>query len=121
MKKYQGEDIYFSLKFTTSTDSDITSFNDLDNVIVYAYTNEDEIVKYSREPIAGYNSLVEVGIDGMKLQAVIPSDSTKTMLGQIMLDIMCVKTSTDGDLKENIIQKALSGIFIFNSLIKAEA
>ena len=35
MKKYQGEDIYFSLNFTNSSNLNITSFDDLENVIPY--------------------------------------------------------------------------------------
>jgi len=121
MKKFQGEDIYFTLNFTTSAGSDITSFNDLANVIVYAYTKEDNIVKFSRETKVGYSTLTPVGTDGMVLKGVITSANTKLMLGQMILDIMCIKTNTDGDGTENMIQTSMSGVFIMESLIKDEA
>jgi len=121
MKKYQGDDIYFALNFDSTTNPDITSFNDLENVIVYIYTNESNIVKYSLVSKTGYEPLINKGGLGMKLEGMMKSAYTKNMLGQIMIDIMCVKTSTVGDLKENVTQKAMSGIFILPSLIKAEA
>jgi len=121
MKKYQGEDISFSLNFNTSTNSDISSFNDLYNVLVYAYTNEDNVAKFSRVIKDGYELLVDPDGHGLILKGVISSEYTKEMNGQIILDVMCIKTVTDGDLTENIIQKALSGIFIVPTVIKAEA
>jgi len=121
MKKYQGEDIYFSLNFSASTNPDIKNFSDLYNVIVYAYTNEDNIAKFSILQQDGYGNLDDPTGDWIKLNGIITSEYTKEMNGQIILDIMCIKTSTDGDLKENLIQKAMSGIFVTPSVIKAEA
>jgi len=121
MKRYQGEDIYFSLNFSTSTIPDITSFNDLENMIVYAYTQSDIVTKFSRIAKEGYGPLLDTNGNGLTLKGVISSDNTKDMLGQIVLDIMCIKSSTEGDLTENLIQKALTGIFIMPSVIKEEA
>jgi hypothetical protein len=125
MKKYQGEDIYFSLNFSDSTNPDITSFDDLYNVVVYAYTKSDYIVKYSvlqtGDYLTGYEPLIDTRIDGTQLQGIIKSEHTALMSGQVMLDIMCIRTTTDGDTKENLIQKAMSGIFVLPSLIKAES
>ena len=120
MKKYQGEDIYFSLNFNPVDGSGLSSFNDLDNLIVYTYTNSENIVKFSRIEKEGYNPLIDINGDGMILNGVISSENTKTMTGQIMLDIMCIRTSGMGDLSENLIQKAMSGIFVLPSLIKEE-
>ena len=119
MKKYQGEDIYFSLNFSNSSNLNITSFDDLENVIVYAYTGEDDIVKFSKVPKDGYEPLSSVSPTNLK--GVIRSEFTKLMTGQIMLDIMCIATSVDGDKADNIIQRAMSGIYILPSIIKDEA
>ena len=119
MKKYQGEDIYFSLNFSNSSNVSITSFDDLENVIVYAYTGEDDIVKFSKELKEGYEPLTSASSTNLK--GVIRSEFTKLMTGQIMLDIMCIATSIDGDKAYNIIQRAMSGIYILPSIIKDEA
>lgn len=119
MKKYQGEDIYFSLNFSNSSNVNITSFDDLENVIVYAYTGENDIVKFSKELKEGYEPLTSASSTNLK--GVIRSESTKLMTGQIMLDIMCIATSIDGDKADNIIQRAMSGIYILPSIIKDEA
>ena len=119
MKKYQGEDIYFSLNFTNSSNNNITSFDDLENVIVYAYTGEDDIVKFSKVLKDGYEPLTSASATNLK--GVIRSEFTKLMTGQIMLDIMCIVTSVDGDKADNIIQRAMSGIYILPSIIKDEA
>ena len=120
MKKYQGEDIYFSLNFNPLEGNDILNFNDLENIIVYAYTTPNNIVKFSKLNKSGYSPLVDVNGDGMILNGNINSQQTKLMNGQIMLDIMCTRVSEVGDLKENLIQKAASGIFITSALIKEE-
>ena len=119
MKKYQGEDIYFSLNFTNSSNNNITSFEDLENVIVYAYTGEDDIVKFSKELKEGYEPLTLT--DSTTLKGAIRSEFTKKMSGQIMLDIMCIAATIDGDKADNIIQRAMSGIYILPSIIKDEA
>ena len=119
MKKYQGEDIYFSLNFSNSSNLNITSFDDLENVIVYAYTGEEDIVKFSKELKDGYEPLTSASPTNIK--GVIRSEFTKLMSGQIMLDIMCIATSIDGDKADNIIQRAMSGIYILPSIIKDEA
>ena len=119
MKKYQGEDIYFSLNFSNSSNVNITSFDDLENVIVYAYTGEDDIVKFSIVEKGGYEPLTSVSQTNIK--GVIRSEFTKLMSGQIMLDIMCIVASEDGDKADNIIQRAMSGIYILPSIIKDEA
>lgn len=119
MKKYQGEDIYFSLNFSNSSNVSITSFDDLENVIVYAYTGEEDIVKFSKELKAGYEPLTSASPTNLK--GVIRSEFTKLMTGQIMLDIMCIVASEDGDKADNIIQRAMSGIYILPSIIKDEA
>ena len=119
MKKYQGEDIYFSLNFSNSSNLNITSFDDLENVIVYAYTGEEDIVKFSKELKDGYEPLTSASPTNLK--GVIRSEFTKLMSGQIMLDIMCIVASEDGDKVDNIIQRAMSGIYILPSIIKDEA
>jgi len=119
MKKYQGEDIYFSLNFSNSSNVNISSFDDLENVIVYAYTGENDIVKFSRDLKEGYEPLTS--FSSTNLKGVIRSEFTKLMTGQIMLDIMCIATSIDGDKADNIIQRAMSGIYILPSIIKDEA
>lgn len=121
MKKYQGEDVYFSLNFDASVNPYIHSFNDLENVIVYLYCDESNIIKFSKVTKAGYEPLVNKGGLGMVLEGMLKSSHTYNMEGQIMIDVMCVKPSTLGDLKENVIQKAMSGIFMLPSIIKAEA
>jgi hypothetical protein len=122
MKKYQGEDIHFSLNFNTSTNSDITSFNDFQNVIIYAYTQDTSIAKFSVLSKDGYSPLVDPdGGLGMILKGSIKSSYTKDMSGQVILDVMCIRPTVDGDLTDNLIQKVNTGIFIIPSIIKVEA
>ncbi len=120
MKKYQGEDIYFSLNVSNTDGNTLTSFNDLVNIIAYAYTDPENPVKFSKTTKDGYEPLVDPTGDGLSLNASIPSVYTEDMEGQIIIDVMCLRTSTEGDDIENLIQRAMSGIFVLPSVIKAE-
>lgn len=121
MKKYQGEDIFFSLKFNSDESGALSDFSGADNVIVYAYTAQNYIVKFAMVPAIGYSDLI-LSVDNMTLTGVIDSEYTKSMLGQIVLEIMIEVPNQDVvDGKENLIKKVFSGIFLTASNIKTEA
>jgi len=120
MKKYQGEDIYFTLNFTMGVDNDITSFDSLHNIVVYAYTNDKNIVKFSKLDMDGYEPLIDVSGDWTVIRGALKSEHTANMSGQVSIDVMCSVDSGDSDGIENMIQRASSGIFILPSIIKQE-
>lgn len=119
MRKYQGEDIYFSLKFNSSDNPAINSFSDISNLVVYAYTNKDRITKFSKNTVTGYYPLIS--ITDIELQGVIGSSETAEMHGQVIIDVLAEIPSIDGDLENTLIQKVYSGIFVSESIIKTEA
>jgi len=120
MKKYQGEDVYFILNFRAGADNGLTSFSSLHNIVVYAYTNDKYIVKFSKLTIAGYEPLVDVSGNWTSIRGVLKSEHTANMSGQLSIDVMCSVDSGDSDGLENMIQRSASGIFILPSVIKQE-
>jgi hypothetical protein len=118
MIKYQGEDIYFSISFDNSLNTSVNNFNDVFNVVVYAYTNEENIVKFSRIQKTGYYPLSEVS--DTILSGVIESKSTLDMVGQLKFDVMFEIASSSGDLSSNIIESVSSRIIIKKTPIRAE-
>lgn len=117
MRKYQGEDILFSLKMNNTTNPTITNFDNVSNVIVYAYTKEDYVQKFSMVELDGYTTLES--ISSTELSGIINSEYTKNMLGQLVLEVMIEVPIDGGDLVENVISKTFSKIFIVESTIKA--
>jgi hypothetical protein len=118
MKKYQGEDIAFSLTFDNQDNPNIKDFGDVSNVIVYAYTGEDNIQKFSMVEKEGHSPLEIVTPDTI-ISGIISSKYTSKMSGQIIIEVMIEIPSETGDSKENLIKKAYSGIFIVPSAIKS--
>lgn len=116
MKKYQGEDISFSLKFNNPGSVNISNFTNTTNVIVYAYTDEIYVQKFSMISKDGYQLLGMVS--PTELSGVITSEYTSKMCGQLTLEVMLEYPSNNGDTRETLINKKLTKIFISDSLIK---
>ena len=83
----QGNTIKFISVFKTSSESNSTSWNDIDNVIIYAYTCKNYIVKFSLLPMPGYNQLTK--IDSTHLLGAITPQQSKLMIGELMME-MCI-------------------------------
>lgn len=116
MRKYQGEDIAFSIKFDNQSNPTLKDFTDIANVIVHAYTGDDSVQMFSREDKDKYSKLNIVS--DTELQGIITSEYTSLMSGQIYLEIMFEISSEVGDLKENVITKTPTGVIIVGSRIK---
>ena len=84
----QGNTIQFISVFKASSTVDATSWDDVDNVIIYAYTCDSYIVKFSLLPISGYNKLIR--IDSTHLLGAITPQQSKLMLGELMMEL-CIK------------------------------
>ena len=93
----QGNTIQFISVFKNEQTTGLTSWDDVDNVIIYAYTCLNYIVKFSLLPMSGYNQLVR--IDSTHLLGSITAAQSKLMKGELIIEI-CVKdagsVSVDG-------------------------
>jgi len=121
MDKYQGSDISFKINLRPVGEApEITSFDDLENVIIYAYTTQSKVIKFSLITKDGYSSIIKLSPTFLK--ATITSSQSALLCGSLIIEIMCIKSSTDlsGDGTDNLIQKANSGINILTSQIKAD-
>ena len=116
MRKYQGEDIAFSVKLDNKDNATIKDFTDVSNVIIYAYTDEDSKQMFSVVSKDGYSPLLT--ISDTEISGVISSEYTSLMRGQIFIEVMVEVGSSTGDSFYNIISKTATGIFIIESKIK---
>lgn len=115
MNMHQGEDIDFGIRFDSSLSQDIQSFDDLDEFIVYVYTNVHRPVMFSSLERDGYIQLVNA--DSLNYAGVIPAAVTKTMqVGDVYLNVMMVK---DGIRAVDVIYQ--SGVHLDPAKIKMEA
>lgn len=118
MNKYQGEDIEFAVKLTHESDNDLKSFDECKRVVVYAYTHESHIVKFSNVKTdvttGGYKPLVKSG--DKQFVAIIPSADTKIMSGNLMIDVYIEPKV--GNVEQ--IRSVQTGIQICFTPIKAE-
>ena len=87
---YQGEDIPFGIAFSGSTSPDIQSFDDIDEVIVYFYTNLHREVKFSTIVEEGF--LPAFKIDSLNLAIRVPASVSKKMqAGEIHVEVHMMK------------------------------
>lgn len=84
----QGSTIKFTVTFNNTSTTTATSWDDVDNVLIYAYTSLDYVVKFSYVSIPGYNLLRR--IDSTHLTGAILPDQSKLMLGELILEL-CIK------------------------------
>ena len=84
----QGNTIKFVSVFKDSVSTDAYSWDDVDNVIIYAYTCLSYIVKFSLRELNGYNQLKR--IDSKHLLGAITPQQSKLMCGELIMEI-CIK------------------------------
>jgi len=84
----QGSTIKFISVFKDTPNADASSWDDVENVIIYAYTCLSYIVKFSLLPMSGYNQLKR--IDSTHLVGSITPQQSKLMCGELMLEL-CIK------------------------------
>ncbi|GHT33552.1 hypothetical protein FACS189434_07950 [Bacteroidia bacterium] len=112
-KRYQGDDISFSIELETVGNPSITKFSDLDELFVYLYTDKCFIVKYSKKTRAGYLPLT-VASDTVLVGELLSADTRRMRDGILYADVMVDKNGKDKTKQEN------TGIYIAKSLIKIE-
>ena len=84
----QGNTIKFISVFKNTSTTEATSWDDVENVIIYAYTCLQHIIKFSLVPIPGYNQLKRV--DSTHLLGAITPQQSKLMLGELIMEL-CIK------------------------------
>lgn len=88
--KNQGEDIEFMLTFSQGIDENITSFDDVDEVIAYVYTNKFMPAKFSDTIRLGYYGMLKV--DSTHRAGLLPASFTRKMqVGDLFVEVMTVK------------------------------
>ncbi len=117
---HQGERIPFTLNFGTSINPDINSFDDLDEVIVYVYTNRLKLLKYSTIVKAGYLPLYKLIPTGGTEHTIVAGyisaeDSALMPIGDLYCEIMCKEGLDTG------VNAIKTGIRILTAQIKIEA
>jgi hypothetical protein len=81
----QGNTIRFLSIFKDTSTTDARNWDEVDNVIIYAYTCQSYIVKFSLIPMSGYNPLRR--IDSTHLLAAITPQQSRLMLGELMIEL----------------------------------
>ena len=84
----QGNTIQFISVFKDTSTVDANNWDEVDNVILYAYTCLSYIVKFSLVPMSGYNQLRR--IDSTHLLGAITPQQSKLMLGELIMEL-CIK------------------------------
>ena len=84
----QGSTIKFISVFKDTSTVDANSWDDVDNVIIYAYTCPLHIAKFSLMPMSGYNQLIK--IDSNHLLGAITPRQSKLMIGELIMEL-CIK------------------------------
>jgi hypothetical protein len=110
MIKYQGETIKFSIDIINT--GQITSFDQIEKMVVYFYTSWTFLSKHSIDNEEGYCKMT---IDGTKAKGVIEHTDTRKMSGNLIMDVMIVDTNGN----RRIVSKPTS-ITIENRPISAE-
>jgi hypothetical protein len=117
MDKYQGDDIDFAMALNPENPGDVTTFEYFDDIIFYAYTSQNFISKFSKEEKQNYIKLkTSSGI----ISGIIPSEHTKLMRGNLLLDIRFSKSINSGDSFETSTYTVNTGVIIKNTPIKLE-
>jgi hypothetical protein len=113
MKKYQGEDISFIVEFQKGENTNINSFIDLSEVILYIYTDGCDIVRFRYPAKNGYETLTLT--DSVTLTGIISASKTKIMApGSLRVEAKIKKGA------ENMIEKKITGVIVAKDLIKSE-
>ena len=80
----QGNTIKFISVFKNTSTTEAASWDDVENVVIYAYTCSSYIIKFSLLPIPGYNQLKRV--DSTHLLGSITPQQSKLMLGELVME-----------------------------------
>jgi len=119
----QGNTIQFISVFKDSSTTSARSWDDVDNLIIYAYTDLSYIVKFSYIPMSGYNKLTR--INSTHMLGAITAAQSKFMCGELILEL-CIKDKgtyildggdsiiiptdyIDGGLSDSTISAAIDG------------
>jgi hypothetical protein len=113
MVRYQGEDILFNLELNKIAPDSVVDWNEFSKIIVYFYTQNSHIAKYSTDSETGYLPLNRV--DAAIIGGKIGRDDTKLMSGPLYMDIMAVAPNDVVNIKS-----ISTGVTIANSQIKQE-
>lgn len=115
-KKFQGDDVSFSIKLDNQSNPTVKDFTDVSNVIVYAYTDESYPQKFSLKTLADHSELLV--ISDTEVSGTITSEYTSNMSGYVSIEVMLEVSNNYGDKSTNIISKGRSSLFINESTIK---
>lgn len=86
MRYFQGDDVRFSIRCNNAQWSDFTC------VDIYFYTSEENKMKFSTDASKGYAPLE---LDAEFAKGVIPSDATKLMHGNVIVEFHVTKSNGD--------------------------
>lgn len=114
MTHYQGEDIEFAVSLTNLGVNDMQRWQDASRIVVYFYTHESHIAKFSNVTEEGYHQLTLVS--DTRLTGVIPSSDTKVFEGPLICDVYICPLKGD---KEQI-RRVNTGISVLYTPIKNE-
>jgi len=117
MNFHQGDDIAISIQLEKKIDTDRV-LSDFSRIKLFAYTDSCFVSKFSYPATAGFHPLT-LG-DENTIFGAIPSNDTKRMSGNIIIEVMFEADSEFGDLKENASRKVNTGVFVKKTLIKNE-
>ena len=114
---FQGDDIsvVFSTKKELGTD---LSIGDFSRIKIFAYTSPCFVSRFSHPAVVGFHPITVINEDNAMI--IIPSNDTKKMLGNIIVEMMFERESEVGDLKDNASRKINTGCFVKKTLIKHE-
>ena len=117
-KRYQGEDIEYSLTIMTSE-----TLSDMARIVVYLYTHQSNVVKFEwkaqGQTTTGYTAMtVDSQAPTKKLIATLTAANTKLMEGSLLCNVYCQRT---GKAALQSICAADTGIRIMCNLVKTES
>lgn len=103
--KYQGDDIFHGIRIRDEANN-LVDLGDFTNVLVYLYTNENNILKYSYKPVTGLFNINK--ITSTLYYFIIESGVTAFLTpGNLVMELKVIKpNATLSDNKEDLIVKA---------------
>lgn len=103
--KYQGEDIFHGIRIRDEANNLIV-LDDFTNVLLYLYTNENNILKYSYKPVTGLFTINK--ITPTLYYFIIESGVTATLVpGNLIMELKVIKPNASlSDNQEDLIVKA---------------
>lgn len=116
MKEYpQGSTINFIIKFKENNQLQLKSFDDIQELYIFVFTNSNYIVKFSKNKKEGF--IILERIDNKNLLCNLTDTQTINMLGDLYLE-QKVKV-LDSNNKEDVgVSKLIdTGITIIESLV----